>query len=633
MRLIPRSTPVVMMCLRSAFSILLLLLMINLAMTNLVLGQAEIFGQKEQPTVESTSQSPLADNDPLLKQILEQAGRSHLTLASSIRSLATLDRWKEADQLLQSIPGKNLEEDKLADIFSHIGPENYLKLKQSGKLSQEGITSLDALQVAASSYSQSTDRLRKAIEDLVAGDEDTRLGSTRILLSGGDTSVQELVSACSAPQPKVKLTRMLTILDALGGGGDSALRQMALYGIPANRSHAIHALSRLDLDRFLIDIATAAHAEDSTPEERSFAEQILDAANQFPPRGETLQALQLDLKRLLAAAKQQRNDGKVIDLWSINATRDGVQVQPTASYLASFRKVYDAASRLQRLGALSADDEALVIVNILAYQVMADPDWGDSAQIEEATGRFPTLQEPQTLSGLLQIAINEENTAAAIALVRILSNANYNEDQVKTLLSGAAGTPGALAQAAVSATAQLRFEATSCLTSLADDHTYPGISQVRRTLSEMARLGDEPTAILVETRPETILAYENLLRKMGMEVKRASTVAQAQRLVDQGGDIRLILAKQQLFDRTAIELIDTVRRTHRGRKIPIVIFGDEKMTLGAPRWQAPTRFLFNPVTSVTLGNVLDEAKAQSFLPAISVIDRNRFREQAELRLQ
>ena len=103
--------------------------------------------------------------------------------------------------------------------------------------------------------------------------------------------------------------------------------------------------------------------------------------------------------------------------------------------------------------------------------------------------------------------------------------------------------------------------------------------------------------------------------------------------MDQGGDIRLILAKQQLFDRTAIELIDTVRRTHRGRKIPIVIFGDEKMTLGAPRWQAPTRFLFNPVTSVTLGNVLDEAKAQSFLPAISVIDRNRFREQAESRLQ
>ena len=191
-----------MMCLRSAFSILLLLLMINLAMTNLVLGQAEIFGQKEQPTVESTSQSPLADNDPLLKQILEQAGRSHLTLASSIRSLATLDRWKEADQLLQSIPGKNLEEDKLADIFSHIGPENYLKLKQSDKLSQEGITSLDALQVAASSYSQSTDRLRKAIEDLVAGDEDTRLGDA-ILLSGGDTSVQELVSrVLNALNPK-----------------------------------------------------------------------------------------------------------------------------------------------------------------------------------------------------------------------------------------------------------------------------------------------------------------------------------------------------------------------------------------------------------------------------------------------
>ena len=59
MRLIPRSTPVVMMCLRSAFSILLLLLMINLAMTNLVLGQAEIFGQKNNPPLKALRRAHL----------------------------------------------------------------------------------------------------------------------------------------------------------------------------------------------------------------------------------------------------------------------------------------------------------------------------------------------------------------------------------------------------------------------------------------------------------------------------------------------------------------------------------------------------------------------------------------------
>ena len=603
-------------------------------------GQVELFGPDQAPVIEGGSDAqktstdepsvvPLADNDPLLKQLLEQAGRGNQQLAASIGSLATLQRWQEADQLLQSIPGKQLDEATLAQMFLTIGADNYLRLKRPEILSDQGNQSLDALQAAATSYSESSQRLLQAIEELVAEDEDTRLQATRTLLSGGTAAIEQLVSACCKPQPNAKLNRMLSTLVALGGGGTDALRQMALYGTPECRQYAIHSLARIDLEKNIIDLATAAHAQDSTQPERGVAESQLERGQSFPSRSETLQALTLDLEQLAITASRQLNDGSIRSLWSINESRDGVTIQNTPTYLASYRDVYDAAARLQRFGQLTGETEALTILHTIGYELMADPDWGDQAQVDRVTQRFEVLSDAQSVLDILAIALRDDLIPGAIGLVRIISNTAWTPEQQKQFVRGTSGSPSSLVQAAVADQTQLRYEATSAISKLDQQSSYPGVSQVRRTLSEMARLGENPTAILVETRPEYIQDYEQLLRGMGFNVLRASSVSQAQRLVDQGGDLRLILAKQQLSDRTAIELIDTVRRTFRGRRIAIGIYGEEKIDVGAHRWNAPTAFLFDPVTEVTLGQLIERSKHQSHLPPLSPVDRGSFRQLAE----
>ena len=58
-------------------------------------GQVDLFGPDQDPVIEAGSNTqktktdatrvvPLADNDPLLKQLLEQAGRGNQQLAASI---------------------------------------------------------------------------------------------------------------------------------------------------------------------------------------------------------------------------------------------------------------------------------------------------------------------------------------------------------------------------------------------------------------------------------------------------------------------------------------------------------------------------------------------------------------------
>lgn len=617
------------MMLNRYFSVMLLAVMFSVHAR----GQVELFGPDQEAVVENSADSAapqaLADNDPLLKQLLEQAGRGNEQLAASIGSLSRLARWKEVEQLLLAIPGKQLDEKTLANIFLSIGPATYLKMKQPNLLNEEAMKSLDALQDAASKYSRSPQRLNEAINNLIAEDEDTKLQAIRVLLSGGASSIEQLVAACCQPQPRLKLNRMLSTLVALGGGGVSGLRQVALYGNAENRIHAINALAMIDLDRHLVDLATAAHAQDSSPEERTLAERLLDH-NGFPSRKETLQALTLDFERLLATARQQTRDESLQSIWSIKTTRDGVSPQPTPMYLVRYREVYDAASRLQRFGQLAGEIESLTVLQTIAYQLMADPDWGDEpSQISDMVERFSDLREPQVISGMLHVAMDQEEIPGAVGLVRIVANTEWTDEQQKGFLAGTAGSPSPLARAAVNPNTRLRFEAAVVISKLAASQSYPGISQVHRTLSEMSRLKDLPTAILVETRPDVILKYENLLGRMGLSVKRASTVSQAQRLVDQGGDVRLILAKQQLSDRTAIELIDTVRRTHRGRNLPIAVFGKKPISLGVERWHAPTEFILDPVTETSVGELLKRSDQRSLLPLLSATDRTHLREESE----
>ena len=93
----------------------------------------------------------------------------------------------------------------------------------------------------------------------------------------------------------------------------------------------------------------------------------------------------------------------------------------------------------------------------------------------------------------------------------------------------------------------------------------------------MSTLGNLPSAILVETRDDVVIRQESILSSVGYQVDVVGSVAQLQRRVVRGGDIRMILSKTELADASPIEMIDLVRRIPQGRDIPIVFYG----------WQPP----------------------------------------------
>ena len=581
-----------------------------------------------QPAAQPTAASPSSDS-PLVKQWLEHSLRGDLPLADAIAALTRLNRWSDVNALLGRVAGGNANSNTLAEMAKRIGAPLFLRIKQHPEIEPTAIAGIDKMVNAAASLSESPDRLRQAIIAMGSESEDQQLAGTRTLLAGGHSAIAELVAAVVSENPPAARDQILRTMLELGPGGTEALRQLALYGTAAVRVPALEALARIHKQSFVTDFVTAAFAGDASTSEQAAARQSLLALGDSLPTAESArEILWLDFQRKQDAAGLTDNDSQSVTLWSVNPDRTGVDFQPTSRMLSAYRDVVDSASRLRRVGGLTPDARSAVLSAEIGYRLMIDPDWGDTEQIEQARQSFPGLSDPQVFLQALDHAVRTEDHAAAVGLIRMLDSDKISEDDVDALVHGTGAVPTPLIAAASSPEPRVRYEAALATAKLAGKRPYAGSSDVMRTLSEMNAMGDKPKAILVETRPDVIIRIESILGDLGFEVEVAHTVANLQRCIRQGGDLRMVIAKTQLSDLPPIELIDVVRRLGRGRDVPIIFFGPTAPDLGAYRWRAPTIWIDQPASTAGLEDLRNQVLRQRRMPQLTYLDRQTYHDAA-----
>ncbi len=228
------------------------------------------------------------------------------------------------------------------------------------------------------------------------------------------------------------------------------------------------------------------------------------------------------------------------------------------------------------------------------------------------------------MSDAVAVALAANDHAAAIGLIRLIDTDASVLDRT-LLLQGNGALPTPLVQAASSPEPRVRYEAALAISRLARGAPFAGSSRVKYCLGEMRSLGDRPTALLVETRADVVLPLEQMLGELGYRVDVVGNVAQLQRRVAQGGDIRMILSKTELSDFPPIEMLDLVRRIDRGRDIPILFYGWEPPGIDRGRWTAPTVLIERPASTAAFDGLLDSVARRRRLPELSVIDRQSYR--------
>jgi hypothetical protein len=596
-------------------------------------AQNGVFGNLGQPTPQQPAAAgpnavPKVDDNPLRIQLLEHSRRGDLQLADAISSLARIGRWSDVDRLLLQMT--SVDAAVLVEVARRIGPALFLRMKQQPQLGDPARSTLGRLEEAAKSYAESRQRLRDAIGQIDSPSIDTRLSAARVLLGGGNVAISELVAAAASENPPAPRDEILRVMLQFGSGGPDALRQLALYAPPAVRNRALESLARINRNAYIADLLTGMYAADSGKAEEATARAILGRMGSgLPSLASALEILFLDFHDRQDQARRVENDGQLTTLWSVSADQTGVTFQPTSVVIAAYRDAADAGSRLRRVGGLTPENVQAVLAADLAYRVMIDPDWGDPDQIKAVRAAHGSATAGWSLSAAIGLALEVGDHTATIGLIRMLDSETSDADR-DMLLTGSGASPTPLVGAASSPHPRVRYEAALAVARLAEGgRRYPGSSRVMHCLSEMRSLGEQPTAILVETRSEVVLHMERLLGNIGLEVEVVGSVSQLQRRVARGGDLRMILSKTELADLPPVEMIDLVRRIDRGHDLPIVFYGSEPVAgIQGARWQTPTMLIDLPVSAAAFDGMLDAVARKRRVPPLSVIDRQSYRKEA-----
>lgn len=587
-----------------------------------------LFGPTEDAVVEGGNAEGGAtpEANPLVDQLMEHARRGNAEFATAVSSLARVGRWKLVDQLLTQLAKQDPDQASLVEMQREIEPAVFLRIRRYPDLSPESKSALTKMAEAATAVYESPDLLRKAIAQLGNDSGDVQAAALRVLLDGGNAAVTELVAAAVTDITPAARDRILQVMLQLGVGGTQALRQLALYGAPNVRTPAITSLARIDRQSNIPSLLTSAFATDATSSESEVAaNQLQRIEGQMPGRKTALAYLQIDFEQKLELARLVNNDQQTTTVWSVDSDRTGVTNQSSLLIMKKYRDATDAAARLRRVGIASDQMAHAVLAVDVAYRVLVDPDWGDPDQVD-AIWQAHQLNGA-TIAGALATALDEQDNLATIGLVRLIKSETNAFDRAALLNSNGA-RPCPLVQAAMSPTPRVRYESALAATRLAGSSAFPGSSYVMRAISEMASLGDRPTAVLVETRPEVVTALENLLSRMGYEVALVGTVRELQRCVAKGGDIRLILSKTELADLPVIEMLDLIRRMDRGRNIPIALFGSAPEGIDRGRWESPAVLIEQPSSAFAFEELMADVNQRRRIEPLSVLDRKHYRDRA-----
>ena len=326
------------------------------------------------------------------------AGNS-IQAAQAVTSLVRIGNWFVADEILAEAATQKPDEATAAEMARRLGPVLLVRMSRSDKLNQPALDFVAQLSEALAKENASPDRLRLAINELNSDKMDVRLNAMRVLLSGGEVSIRELVSAVVSDKTTTQRDELLRTMLQLGDGGVLALRQLAIYGETVERPRALASLARIDRKRFTPDLVSALHAANATNEELQTAIDAFARMNlSAPSLADSITYLSDELNRANEAARLALGDESLSVIWEIEADRKSVRSVETRTSIAAIRERADAAARLLRLDSVPSILVQDAFIADVSYRVSADPLWGSPEEVQALSDAYGATSTPAAAS-------------------------------------------------------------------------------------------------------------------------------------------------------------------------------------------------------------------------------------------
>jgi len=601
-------------------------------------GRNAVAQGRPLPSRSALPEPPPPPTDVFLLELRRRARGTDTQLAESIRDALRLKLDIEASRFLESIEQRQWDDVKRREVAQIISADSLLRAMVDETITAKAKTQVAELLAAKRRFDESPERIAAAIPAIGSGDPERELPATRTLMSAGIAAVGPLALAAAEEPDPGRRDAILRLMARSGEDSLGALSSLAIYGAAEVRAGALASLDRLRSEAAMGHLSVAIYASDASQAERDFASERLEQLlGKIPSHADT-QAYLIDklssLRRAAGRSAQSESGGIA---WSVDPQSGAPVATPTTAALAAQRQVVDQSRLMYRLGNLSPRARQAAVTADLAYRFQIEPltvaeqidelrqIWGDEAFTAQA------------LSSIIAGAIADDDLAAAVAAMTLVGPSTPGNPSDLVTTGSADFAP--LVKAVTHSVPQVRYEAALAILRLDYQSPFPGVSTVTDRLNEMASLSRDPVALIVDTRVERESQIERLIASLGYRVEVASSVAEAIRQVDRGGDLRLVITTSILPDRSALELVDAVRRHPMGLRIPIFIHGpyDSSIQIAVDemRWTAPVEHIELPNSAAGWGVMLEPAmslpigRLQGFDP-LSAAQRYDFRRQAIL---
>ena len=517
------------------------------------------------PTVAPAGAKADAEEDPLVRQILESQPQTRDQLMSALRHFVNLGRGDRAKEMIAKLDALGLDNAGLAELERQFGGDLFVELSLKEKYAPEGREFAQKVLAAAKQRVRDPQRIAQLIDQLASEDSASRATAVADLRMAGRDAIAPLAQALADTSRKQQHELLERGMAGLGAYVAPAMAAM-LEEAPdaALRVRAANVLGRLRAHRELPAIVGALHDPQETAEVRRAAARAATAiTGRVPSLDESTTYLRQRARHFADGGATLREDlDGLVAVW----VWDAKQNLPTELRVPRQHAGWRFESRIMsRLFRISPDNIDWRREHLISQLTVAKLTGGlDTPVADPALRQLCQRLGHPALEDAFVLALERERLLAAAGAAELLGELGD-----ASLVMAGGGRPRALVKAVTHGDRRVQFAALEAIMRLDPQRAYRGASWTTKSLGFFAASSGTPRVLVGHPSLDQGMTWVGMLEELGW---RGDVVHTGRQLADQAprtADYDLILVHERLGDWRLDEALQRLREHPTVKTLPI----------------------------------------------------------------
>jgi len=499
---------------------------------------------------------------PLIEQAVRDADpRTPQELVNAIETLLRVDSEELAKTYLIRLAGLPWDDEKYHRIYRLAGPAFILDLARRSGLQPEGRAFADQVLDAARRVSYNPDRLNELTRKLSDPNIYVRSDTLKQLRQTGATGAAAIVNALANEERRDEFPWLRAALAKLGQVAEGPLLGAILSDHQPLILEASNALGFIKSRKSLAALYRP-YLIGSTRQHRRVAAAALERRlGIVPSQAEAQIALKSALQDYIRPVDVDPFEPETyLDEWNWDGEK--MVVTRRRTHVSRHRFAAKLAETLHRYQ--GQDPEYRNLYLIAALQAIKSTNGIDTPLEEAVADSLHRRFSHQQVLVALQQALDRDHAEAAAAACELLTR--YNDPAI---LDGAHGDPSSLVAALQFGDLRVTYAAAHSIASLATDEQFAGSSYYLSSLIYLAASAGQRKVVIGHNDVTAAQTLGEFVAKAGYQPVLAGSARQLFSIATSDPDVQAILITDRLHQPDYIELVQTLRRDPRTKRIPV----------------------------------------------------------------